>query len=95
VRLSFFGGPTRQAEQFALDRVPVATLATAELAPAAGGWATRRNGIFNGAVENCGSPLASFAKLGVGLATLRDYLFFLGSPTLVNDLYQLSRGGQD
>jgi len=90
-----FRRPTRQAEQFALDRVPVATLATAELAPA--GW---RLGYpdemeFLRAVENCGSPLASFAKLGVGLATLRDYLFFLGSPTLVNDLYQLSRGGQD
>jgi hypothetical protein len=89
-----FRRPTRQAEQFALDQVPDTTLATAELA--ASGW---RLGYpdemeFLRAVESCGTPLASLAKLGVGLATLRDYLFFLGSAPLVKGDYQLERDGQ-
>ena len=89
-----FRRPTDQNEQFALDQVPAATLSTAELAPA--GW---RLGYpdemeFLRAVENCGTPLASLAKLGVGLATLRDYLFFLGSTPLLNGAYQLARDGQ-
>jgi adenine-specific DNA-methyltransferase len=89
-----FRRPTEQAEQFAFDQVPAATLPTAELTTA--GW---RLGYademeFLHAVESCGSPLASFAKLGVGLATLRDYLFFLGSAPLVNGTYQISRDGQ-
>jgi hypothetical protein len=45
------------------------------------------------AIEKCGTPLVRIANLTVGLATLRDGLYLLGTPKLIDDKYRVTRDG--
>ena len=45
------------------------------------------------AIESCGLPLRKIADLTVGLATLRDGLFLLSTPPIVDGRYRIERDG--
>lgn len=45
------------------------------------------------AIEQCGTPLSRIANLTVGLATLRDNLYLLGTTERIGDSYRLVREG--
>ena len=94
-RASFvFRRPSAQAEQFDLDSVPAAERMTADLDERRWLLGYPDEVAALRAIEGAGEPLRQVAGLGVGVATLRDSLYLLGTPPAGPDgRYLLDRGG--